>query len=396
MSRRRTIAIATILTLGAAGTSACSGTSPSTDASLVMAPSIATPLATSVVTAAGTWATIPMGRLDQPLNTFWQLFFSPTGTSPWSNQVEATAVATNGGLVLAAEPDGLVVGVRPSNLLTFSPLIASSDAGRTWSDGLLSAGLAEHPQALAADDAGHVLALVGGRGDGVTRVLQSKAGLSRWRALTSEPYLAATAGAKACGLGELTSVSLLSGSPVVGASCARPGVVGILAERVAKWELIGPPLPSSLHRGRAEVLSMTTSTDTLTVLVGVSIGTATDLVAAWSADGGQDWRTSPALPMSDGSQFVSVGPTSGDGLFVLTSRHGGADSLDVVDGPGASWTALPSPPAGTATVVFPPRAAPQALVVDHATLTVLALSAASSVWVESQMVRVPIQYGSSD
>ena len=36
---------------------------------------IATSLATSIETSAGTWAVVPMGHLDQPLNTFWQLFF---------------------------------------------------------------------------------------------------------------------------------------------------------------------------------------------------------------------------------------------------------------------------------------------------------------------------------
>jgi hypothetical protein len=337
-----------------------------------------------------------MGRLDQPPNTFWQLLFLPTGTSSWSDEVEATAVATNGGLVLAAGGRGLVVGVRPSNRLRFSPLIASSDAGRTWSNGLLSEGLAEHPQALAVDDTGQAVALVGGRGEGLARVLLSAAGLSRWKTLTTASSLAAVPGAKACGLGEITAVSLLAGSPVAGASCARPGVVGILARRTGKWELIGPPLPSSLHRGRVEVLAMTTTATTLTVLVAVSIGAADDLVAAWSADGGQDWRTSTALPVSEGLQLASVGQVSGDGLFVLMNRRTGADELDVVDGPGVPWTSLPSPPAGTATVAFPPGATPEALVVHEAALTVLGLTSASSAWVQSQVLRVPIQYGSSN
>ena len=60
-----------------------------------------TPLATSIQTAQGTWATVAMGHLDDPDNTFWQLFFRPAGSIAWSNQVEATATATNGGLVLA-------------------------------------------------------------------------------------------------------------------------------------------------------------------------------------------------------------------------------------------------------------------------------------------------------
>jgi hypothetical protein len=78
------------------------------------------------------------------------------------------------------------------------------------------------------------------------------------------------------------------------------------------------------------------------------------------------------------------------------NRRAGTDKLNMVDGPGVPWTALPSPPVGTATVAFPPGATPEALVVDDATLTVMDLTSASSAWVQSQMLRVPIQYGSSD
>jgi len=55
-----------------------------------------------VQSSAGTWVTLPMGRLNQPLNTFWQLFFRPTGMTTWNDKVGATATATNGGLIMAA------------------------------------------------------------------------------------------------------------------------------------------------------------------------------------------------------------------------------------------------------------------------------------------------------
>ena len=75
-------------------------------------------LATSVQTSAGTWATVPMGHLDQPLNTFWQLFFRARGTSSWSNATSTLALATNGGLIIAT-PDGqsVEVGIRPAKSL---------------------------------------------------------------------------------------------------------------------------------------------------------------------------------------------------------------------------------------------------------------------------------------
>ena len=114
------------------------------------APLLPTPLATSVQAGGGTWATVAMGDLGQPLDTFWQLLFRPSRASSWSDRVEATAVATNGGLVLASGSNSLVVGVRPSNNLTFSPLISTSDGGRSWSNGLLNQGLVSRPQALAS------------------------------------------------------------------------------------------------------------------------------------------------------------------------------------------------------------------------------------------------------
>ena len=100
-----------------------------------------------------------MGRLDEPLNTFWQLFYRPNGSVPWSNRVEATATATNGGLVLASAGPSLLVGVRPSVDLTFTPLISTTNGGRSWSDGLVAKELAARPDALATT-AGHALALV--------------------------------------------------------------------------------------------------------------------------------------------------------------------------------------------------------------------------------------------
>jgi hypothetical protein len=111
---------------------------------------VPTPLATSVQSSAGTWATLPMGRLNQPLNTFWQLFFRPTGMTTWSDKVGATATATNGGLVMAAAvAQPFIVGVRPANLLQFSPLIATTDGGNSWSNGLLPQGLADSPDSLS-------------------------------------------------------------------------------------------------------------------------------------------------------------------------------------------------------------------------------------------------------
>jgi hypothetical protein len=112
--------------------------------------SIPTPLATSIGSSSGTWATLPMGRTNQPLNTFWQLFFQPAGATSWTDEVGATATATNGGLVLAtAVGRPFIAGIRPANLLRFSPLISTTDGGVTWTNGVLPRGLSAHPDSLS-------------------------------------------------------------------------------------------------------------------------------------------------------------------------------------------------------------------------------------------------------
>ena len=247
-------------------------------------PAIPTPLATSIHSDAGTWVTLPMGNLSQPLNTFWQLFFQPTGTTLWSDKVKATAVATNGGLVLASAGDQpFVAGVRPSHLLHFSPLISTDDAGISWSGGLLPEGLAASPGALSTASSGQSLALVG-NGLGA-RVLVNSGSLSKWSTLTTARQLA---------VGEREGLRvaladhrrLLANSVVVGAGCSRPGVAGIFAEKAGRWHLDPLALPGSLRQGRVEVLTMEQTIDGLVALLGISTKAGTAVVGAWTTSTG--------------------------------------------------------------------------------------------------------------
>ena len=154
---RRAVLAAGLLTALAAG---CGS-----QAAPVALPSITVrtaPLATSLVTAQGTWAVAVMGGLSRPQqNGFWQLFVRPAGASNWS-LVTPPGVADNGGLVAAGAAGGtsLLVGVRPSQHLAFSPLAASSDTGKSWAPGLLDADLADVPDAMAVGASGQALALL--------------------------------------------------------------------------------------------------------------------------------------------------------------------------------------------------------------------------------------------
>ena len=349
-----------------------------------------TPLATSVQTSAGTWATIPMGNLDQPENTFWQLFFRPSGAVSWSDQVQATATATNGGLVLAsAEGRALIVGIRPSQGLTYSPLISTSDGARSWSDGLIANSLAARPDAIAADADDQALALVSGGGG---QVLTTVGGISNWRVLTSKRALAAGT-QRSCGLELLTGVGYRAGQPLIGGTCGRPGVVGLFSYQSGGWRLAGPAVPPGLGPGFVEVLALEPGRDGASALLAVGQGDRTSLFTAWSTPEGH-WGTSPPLMLRTDQDIASFGPVAGAGIFVLLSSTSGQKSLVVSRGSSA-WQHLPPPPAGTETVAFGTARPVTALAAGATVLTVWSLRSASGPWVKIQTINVPIQFGSS-
>jgi hypothetical protein len=336
-----------------------------------------------------------MGHLDQPLNTFWQLFFRPRGLSRWSDEDTALAVATNGGLVLSTlDGRSLAVGIRPANLLDFSPVLVTSNGGRSWSPAAPIAALAKQPDALSVGTGGRALALSSNAtGD---EVLESSAGLAGWRPLTTTSELASTAAGRACGLVSMTAVRVAAAGSVVGASCRRPGVVGIFSRRAGGWHLAGLRLPSSLARGSVAVVGLQPTTGGLCALLGVSGADSTSLLAAWTTDGGTAWREGPALDLGS-RHLLSFGPAGGMGLFVLTSgtAASASDSAEVVSGPGAAWHRLPAPPADTATLVFGPLGGVDALVASDTVFTDLVLASRSHTWTRAQVINVPLQFGSS-
>jgi len=348
-----------------------------------------------------------MGNLRQPANTFWQLFFRRDGSRTWSNKVEATATATNGGLVLAPADQTLLVGVRPSQLLTFTPLISTADAGRSWSTGLISQGLTSRPSALAIAPGGEVFALVNGSVG--PEVLGNTGGLSSWRALATSKALASSPSGLLCDPGSLTAVGydrgsvphstgdVLAGNPVVGTSCRRPAVVGIFEEGDGTWQVIGPKLPPG--SGQAEVLDLFPNVDRLGALIGLSGGRTagsggTSLLAAWAGTG-KRWASSAPLLLAKGDRILSYGATRGGSVFVLVAQPGSKDELAVVSATSHGWQRLPSPPPGTATVAFGPGSAVDALATTSTVLTVWKLTSNVGTWAKSQVLQVAIQYGSS-
>jgi hypothetical protein len=348
----------------------------------------ALPLATSIVDAGGTsWAVVPMGGASAQENNFWQVFVRPARAARWRLATPA-GVADNGGLVVASTgARSLVTGFRPSQALTFSPLADTADAGAHWSQGaLVSPGLADVPGALAAGPGDRLIALTdGGGAEAGTRLGET------WTTLASEAVLARTAAGRACGLTGLTAAAFTaSAAPLLGGSCAKPGTAGIFALRGGTWRAAGPTLPAALAGRDLQVLRLGRAGAGLTALLTFAHGAAAGIIVAWSDDGGSRWALSPVL-QTGRLRIRSVSLWGGGGAGVVLTGNRGA----TIAGPAAAWTALPSLPAGTATLAQGPAGQVDALAAAHSTMADWRLGAGAAGWSELQLIRVAIPDGSS-
>jgi len=361
-------------------------------------------LATSLAGSDGTsWAVVEMGATSSPLNSFWELFVRPAGSSAW-RLATPTGAASNGGLVMTQSDAGtLVTGFRPSQDLTFSPLASSGDAGAQWSaDAPLNPGLADVPGALAGNSAGHLIALTQS-GD-----VQSAAAVgAAWTRLTSLGALAKGPAGRACGLTALTAVAWTpAGAPLVAGDCSKPGVTGIFTLSAGGWHAAAPRLTGSPARSGADVVGLTTTAGRTTAVLTVGNHATASVITAWSLDGGTHWTQSAPLPSpalaSGGQPSVSFSADGSAGLVVTpAARQPGASQVATIGWLGSDWDVLPalnaaparSASSRVATLVAAPGGAPQALEVDGGTMTVWQLGTGN--WTIAQTIRVPIPYGSS-
>jgi hypothetical protein len=346
----------------------------------------AVPLDTSLATTAATWAAVVMGGSAAQYNDFWQLFVLPSGSTQWK-LVTPPGTADNGGLVMAAGSAGeLITAFRPSNLLTYTPLVQTSDLGHNWSAlNPLDAGLASTPDSLAAQPgAGTLLALLG-----TGAAEQGTPGGTHWTTLTTARALAGTQAGRACGLRALTAVAYTSaGVPLLAGTCTRPGVAGIFAPAGHGWQNAGPALSGLLAHQPITVLRLGTADDQTSALLAVGTAEHAMLVAAWLASGGTKWSISPPLTSGgNGAAAASFGP--GQTVAVITTGGHGAVLAD------GHWRLLPALPSGTMALAIGAGGTSDALAVHRATLTVWHLASGHGSWTIAQVLSVPIQYGSS-
>jgi hypothetical protein len=383
-ARLAALTLAATALLAGCGTDARPGPGPA-----AQAPPGGTPfLATSQVTAAGTWAVAVMGGSVASRNNFWQLFLRPAGSTQWK-LVTPPGTADNGGLVLAsAGGQSLITAFRPSQYLTYTPLTITRDAGQAWSPaGPLAAALANTPDALAIAPATSDLLALTATGDAKL----AAPGYTRWAILTSQRALAATPGGRRCGLRDLTAATFTpTAGPMLAGTCTRPGIAGIFAAADNTWHATGPRLPGSLARQTVTILRLTQTANRTVALLQAGNGPTASVLAAWSADSGRHWNLSPPLTLARRKlSSASIWPT-GTIAMVLNGNQAATIPRD-----GSAWLVLPTPPAGTATLAPGPSGTIEALAVHGTRLTIWQLQPSSTTWHTTQALEVPIQFGSS-
>jgi hypothetical protein len=344
-------------------------------------------LATSLVTRTGTWAVAVLGGSAAQHNAFWQLFVRPAATGRW-RLATPPGVASNGGLVVAGLGAGSVVaGIRPSQALSYSPLATTHDNGAAWAPGLIDAGLADVPDALAAAPAGGRLLALLTNGEAEL----SGPGGTAWARLATRRSLAASPAGQHCGLRRVTAAAFSSsGVPLLAVSCARPGTAGVFAYADGAWRPAGPALPAAYARREVTVLRLTTTGGTTTALLAAGAGSAARLLAAWSTDGGARWTMSQPLPLH-GAALRSASPGPGGSVAVVLTGNQ-AETIAAAAGP---WRRLPALPPATATLAPGPGGGWDALAVHRTKLAVWRLAPGGGAWAATQTINVPIEFGSS-
>jgi hypothetical protein len=331
-----------------------------------------------------------MGKVHQPLNTFWQMFYRPPSGGRWA-LVTPPGVADNGGLVADDGPGSTVTaGFEPNQLLTFSPVAQTMNAGRNWSPGLLPAGLLPVPDAVATEPDGNALALVKAPGGSV---LRSASSLSSWHTLVRGSALAATSAGRACGLVALRAVTVAAGDPEVAGACSRPGVVGVFTQIAGSWQAARLRLTGAIGASTTSVLRLQSSAAGTAGLVEAGGGSASALVAIWRAGPLATWSVSAPIRLR--GHLVATGFGAGGQLVVETDSGQSGLTVVSVAGPGAAWVALPPPPKGTAAVVAGPGGTFDALTVASNKLVDWRFDPARSRWLRTQELTVPVEYGSS-
>ena len=360
------------------------------------------PVPSSSTTPALATAVLAMGKLSDPANTFYELFYRSSGAPDWT-LATPPGVADNGGLVVGPSVTGAVTaGFLPAADLTFS-VLASRAAGSTqWAPGDVPGTLAAEPDALASGPSGQTAAVLSGND---TPVEAQGPGATTWHRLTAATDL--TGARNGCRVTRITSVVVAtSGLPYVGTRCTG-AQVGIFVPTEASaaaapgldapaggWTRLGPSLGAS-GASAATVLRLQSAGGGVAGLVEGSGSGRSSIVGVWGDTGSGIVQSAPLTVQSGWAvRATATGGAGGQGLAVLLgSASAGGLRLTGVAGPGQPWVPYATPPAGTTSVALVGDEV-DAFVPAGPTLHVWAASGTGP-WRQVARLTVPIQYGSS-
>ena len=345
-------------------------------------------LATSLVTADRDVGCRGDGRFGRQHNNFWQLFVRPAGTSSW-RLATPPGVASNGGLVLAGLPARVGAGRVPAQP---GPVLLPARHHQRRRQSLVTrparrrAGRRPRrpgrcPGQRAPARPAHR------RHQPRSQALAAQAG-PRWPPAGRSPPPRPEPGAGWSASPRPRSAR--PGIPCWRAGCGRPGIAGHLRPHRPDVAAHRAPLPAAYAHQAVTVLRLTTTGRTTTALLAAGTGPAERLLAAWSADGGTHWALSPPLPLNGATlTSVSSGPASS---LAITLTHRRAA---VITGSTDSWQQFPVLPPGTATLAPGPSGGWNALAVHGTQLTIWQAAPGAQAWARTQVIKVPVQFGSS-
>jgi hypothetical protein len=388
---------------------ACVLASCSSNAPRVASPTLPAPPLTSVgVDGSGFTASVAMGDLSEPVNTFWQLLYRPDSSSRWT-LITPPGTATNGGVVVAPSTTGaLTTGILASLGLTFSPLAATPNLGGNWATGVLPGPLAVVPSSIAIDGS-RVLALLGtDRGE----VVESRGAFtaSSWTSIGDIQQLQALRDASGCDVGALTALAAANGVALVGARCAtsvpitppsstpRWGAGVPVADGMGStmplfvriddtWEAGGPSFV-----GPSEVLRISPAHGGFVAVIESRTGTTTNVAVLRITDGQGIVERLGSIALDGGTVASSAVDRAGVTDLVVRSA-GGTCRAYAFGFRDARVVGLPALPVGACVVVGAPGNL-QSLRIEGSIVLVYGVGPAHR-WQVVQRLVVPIQYGSS-
>jgi hypothetical protein len=349
------------------------------------------PLTAAIETHSDSWAVLPMGQFGSLVNTFWQLLHAAPGSSDWV-VVTPEGVADNGGLVAAAglATASTMVGFLPSQLLRYSPLSVTTDAGRTWSPAFIPGALAARPNGLASGP-GDSLAIVG------AAVLHRPSNSPTWSRLVTLATLRRFA--PQCAAAALDAVAVTSTDAVlVGVACR--GRFGLFTASSGKWQLNGAALPGDWRGANTTILRLQAG-DTEATALATATREGHQALFALSQAGSGTWQVSAPLSIAADSSVRATAVDFGGALSVLVGSKESESVAEIT--PSGTWVTLPAPPRGALGLAWvrPDMTSSAATSLDAFTvvggtnLHVFTLPPGGGKWVAAQTLQVPLPYGSS-